>query len=367
MKGDLMLELVGQLLAIDRAVFVFINSTIANPVTDLIMPFLTADLHLKIFYGAGLILILVRGNRRLKWAILFSLLTLAVTDQLSSAVIKPLIARPRPCWNMQVHLLTGCGAGFSMPSSHAANLFGQAYFFRTVVPSWSKYLIPLAVMVGLSRVFVGVHYPGDVLIGASLGTLAGAGVGWIFVRALGKPVNEKIKSEGDKGMEVVIEAVMGDITEVDTEAIVNAANNHLWMGSGVAGAIKRKGGQEIEDDAVSKGPIEVGQAIESIAGKLPYKYIIHAAGMGQDLKTNESIIREVTKNSLLLADKLQLKSIAFPSIGTGVGGFSNDRCAKIMVGVAGELGHRLQHLRRVVFVLFGQEAFAAFRREIRKQ
>jgi len=161
-------------------------------------------------------------------------------------------------------------------------------------------------------------------------------------------------------MHIKIEVKQGDITQADTEAIVNAANNHLWMGSGVAGAIKSKGGIEIEKDAMSKGPIEVGQAVESIAGKLPYKYIIHAAGMGQDLRTDENIVHEVTINSLLLADRLGLKSIAFPAIGTGVGGFSVELCAQKMIGATRELSDKFKSLERVVFVLFDKASFKAF-------
>lgn len=167
-------------------------------------------------------------------------------------------------------------------------------------------------------------------------------------------------------MPIKIEVKQGDITEADTEAIVNAANNHLWMGSGVAGAIKSKGGIEIEKDAMSKGPIEVGQAVESIAGKLPYKYIIHAAGMGQDSYTDEKIVYEVTKNSLLLADKLGLKSIAFPAIGTGVGGFSVELCAKKMIGATRELSDEFKSLERVVFVLFDKASFEAFNSVLKK-
>ena len=153
-------------------------------------------------------------------------------------------------------------------------------------------------------------------------------------------------------MSVKIEVHQGDITEADTETIVNAANNHLWMGSGVAGAIKSKGGVEIEQDAVAKGPIEIGQAVESIAGKLPYKDIIHAAGMGQDLRTNGSIVSEVTKNSLLLADRLGLKSISFPAIGTGVGGFSVEECAEKMIEAAWELSDSFNSLDQIQFVLY---------------
>jgi len=161
-------------------------------------------------------------------------------------------------------------------------------------------------------------------------------------------------------MSVRIEVVRGDITESDTEAIVNAANNHLWMGSGVAGAIKSKGGVEIEHDAVAKGSIEIGQAVESIAGKLPFTYVIHAAGMGQDLKTNSVIVYEVTKNSLLLADRLKLQSVAFPAIGTGVGGFPIEDCAEKMIGAVHELSDSFEYLKRVVFVLFDSESFGVF-------
>ncbi len=164
-------------------------------------------------------------------------------------------------------------------------------------------------------------------------------------------------------MPVKIAIVQGDITEADSEAIANAANNHLWMGSGVAGAIKRKGGIEIEKDAMSKGPIKVGQAVESTAGRLPYKYIIHAAGMGQDLQTDENIVYEVTKNSLLLADKLKLKSIAFPAIGTGVGGLSIETCAEKMIKAVHDISDKFQSLEQVQFVLFDKEAYEAFKRQ----
>ncbi len=165
-------------------------------------------------------------------------------------------------------------------------------------------------------------------------------------------------------MPIKIEVKQGDITQADTEAIVNAANNHLWMGSGVAGAIKSKGGIEIEKDVMSKGPIDIGQAVESTAGKLPFKYIIHAAGMGQDSYTDENIVHEVTKNSLLLADKLGLKSIAFPAIGTGVGGFSVELCAQKMIGATRELSDQFKSLERVVFVLFDKASFDTFEKEL---
>jgi len=128
-----------------------------------------------------------------------------------------------------------------------------------------------------------------------------------------------------------IKLIQGDITDQEVDAIVNAANNHLWMGAGVAGAIKRKGGNQIEDEAMKKGPIPIDEAIVTSAGKLKAKYVIHAAVMGQDLITNEEYIKNATLNSLKRAEELKIKSIAFPAFGTGVGGFPLDRCAQIML------------------------------------
>ena len=162
-------------------------------------------------------------------------------------------------------------------------------------------------------------------------------------------------------MPVKIEVVQGDITEADTEAIVNAANNYLWMGSGVAGAIKAKGGREIEKDAMSRGPIAVGEAVASTAGKLPYKYVIHAAGMGQDLRTDENIVFRVTRNAILLAEKLKLKSIAFPAIGTGVGGLAIDECAEVMLKAVDDLKDKFKSLELVLFVLFDKSGYETFR------
>ena len=152
----------------------------------------------------------------------------------------------------------------------------------------------------------------------------------------------------------IIEVVQGDITDSHTDAIVNAANNHLWMGSGVAGAIKRKGGMEIEKEAVSKGPIPVGEAAITGGGKLPAKYVIHAAAMGQDLVTDSDKIANATTNSLLRAEELEIQSIAFPALGTGVGGFSVSKAAEIMLK---ETLNKIKSgtiLKKVVFVLFDE-------------
>lgn len=164
-----------------------------------------------------------------------------------------------------------------------------------------------------------------------------------------------------------IEVVKSDIADQDTEAIVNAANNHLWMGAGVAGAIKKRGGVEIEREAVSQGPVDVGEAILTSGGKLKAKYVIHAAAMGQDLQTDIDKIRMATHNSLVLADKYQIASISFPALGTGVGGFSIFHCAKIMITETVEFLMNAKHLKHVRFVLFDQQSFDAFHQELELQ
>ncbi|RKY86583.1 hypothetical protein DRQ09_06010 [candidate division KSB1 bacterium] len=163
-----------------------------------------------------------------------------------------------------------------------------------------------------------------------------------------------------------IEIVKGDITEQETDAIVNAANNHFWMGAGVAGAIKRKGGDEIEKEAVSKGPVEVGCAVITGAGKLKSKYVIHAAGMGQNLRTDKDKVRKATLSSLELAEKHNLSSISFPSIGTGVGGLSPYQCAPVMLNEAIEFLQIAKNLKKVVFVLFDETNFDAFKKELER-
>jgi len=155
-----------------------------------------------------------------------------------------------------------------------------------------------------------------------------------------------------------LEVVDGDITQLAVDAIANAANNHLWMGAGVAGAIKRAGGEEIEREAVAKGPIEVGSAVATGAGRLPARHVVHGAVMGQDLRTDARLIAQTTRSCLAVADEVGAESIALPAFGTGVGGFPLGECARIMVAAARE--HEPRSLRRVVFAVFGDEAREAF-------
>jgi O-acetyl-ADP-ribose deacetylase len=155
-----------------------------------------------------------------------------------------------------------------------------------------------------------------------------------------------------------LEVLDGDITALEVDAIANAANNHLWMGSGVAGAIKRAGGEEIEREAVSLGPIEVGEAFATGAGRLAARWVIHGAVMGQDLRTDAELVRRTTESCLRVADELGARSLALPAFGTGVGGFPLDECARIMVDTV--RAYELSSLERVVFAVFGTEARSAF-------
>lgn len=164
-----------------------------------------------------------------------------------------------------------------------------------------------------------------------------------------------------------VEVYKGDITQFELDALVNAANNRLWMGGGVAGAIKRAGGGEIETEAVGKGPIAIGEAIVTGAGRLKASYIIHAAVMGPDLRTDAEKIRRAAENSLKRADGLGIKSLAFPALGTGVGGFPLDECARIMMGQVFKHSAGKTGLERVVFVLYDELAYQAFKQELERQ
>jgi O-acetyl-ADP-ribose deacetylase (regulator of RNase III) len=155
-----------------------------------------------------------------------------------------------------------------------------------------------------------------------------------------------------------IEVVEGDIAALDVDAVANAANDHLWMGAGVAGALKRAGGEEIEREATAKGPIAVGEAVATGAGRLAARWVIHGAVMGQDLRTNADLVERTTQSVLRVADDLGAESLALPAFGTGVGGFPLDECARLMVRAVRE--HEPRTLRRVVFAVFGDGPRRAF-------
>ena len=156
-----------------------------------------------------------------------------------------------------------------------------------------------------------------------------------------------------------LSVVNGDITALEVDAIANAANNALWMGAGVAGAIKRAGGEEIEREAVRSGPIEIGDAVATTAGRLPANWVIHGAVMGQDLRTDANLVRRTTESCLRVADELGARSLALPAFGTGVGGFPLEECAEIMVSAA--RAFESTSLERVIFAVFGDDSARAFR------
>lgn len=159
-----------------------------------------------------------------------------------------------------------------------------------------------------------------------------------------------------------IELVEGDIAALEVDAVANAANNALWMGAGVAGALKRAGGEEIEREAVALGPIEVGDAVATGAGRLPARWVIHGAVMGQNLRTDAELVARTTRRCLEVADGLGARSLALPAFGTGVGGFPLDECARIMVEAVE--AYEPESLERVLFAVFGKEALTAFERAL---
>jgi O-acetyl-ADP-ribose deacetylase (regulator of RNase III) len=152
-----------------------------------------------------------------------------------------------------------------------------------------------------------------------------------------------------------------DIAAVEADAVANAANDRLWMGAGVAGALKRAGGVEIEQEAMARGPIELGSAVATTAGRLRARWVIHGAVMGQDLRTNADLVRRTTRACLELADDLGSRSLALPAFGTGVGGFPLGECARIMIEEARSFESR--SLELVIFAVFGAAAYEAFSSE----
>jgi O-acetyl-ADP-ribose deacetylase (regulator of RNase III) len=152
----------------------------------------------------------------------------------------------------------------------------------------------------------------------------------------------------------------GDLTEMETDAIVNAANNDLLLGGGVAGAIRRKGGEEIQRECNEIGSIPIGYAAITTGGKLKAKHVIHAASMQLGRNTTAEALRHSTEHSLRIAGERGLKTIAFPAIGTGVAGFPMKECAEIMLREAVRHLETGSSLEKIYFVLFDHEATQAF-------
>jgi O-acetyl-ADP-ribose deacetylase (regulator of RNase III) len=165
----------------------------------------------------------------------------------------------------------------------------------------------------------------------------------------------------------ILELVEGDITELDTDAIVNAANSLLIMGGGVAGAIKRKGGPKIQEECYKIGGTFVGGAVITTGGNLKAKHVIHAVGPRMGEGDEDEKLKNATLNSLKLADKHNLGSIAFPAISAGIFGFPIDRCAEIMLSTTIDYLKSQTGLKRVVFCLFGRESYDVFEKQLKRE
>jgi len=155
-----------------------------------------------------------------------------------------------------------------------------------------------------------------------------------------------------------LEVMAADVTQLEVDAIANAANTMLRHGGGVAGAISRAGGPEVQRESDSKAPIGLGEAVETTAGAMPARWVIHAATMELGGPTSAEIIEQATRSTLAKAEELGARSLALVAFGTGVGGFPIDEAAGIMVGAAREHSGELE---RIVFTVHGEEAERAFR------
>jgi O-acetyl-ADP-ribose deacetylase len=157
-----------------------------------------------------------------------------------------------------------------------------------------------------------------------------------------------------------IEIVQGDLTDMNTDAIVNAANNDLKLGGGVAGAIRRKGGSQIQAECDAIGTIPLGGAAITSGGKLKARHVIHAASMELGGRTSALTLRSSTAHSLRIAAQQSLKTVAFPAVGTGIAGFPLRECAEIMLREAFRHLEGETTVEKIYFVLYDDEALATF-------
>jgi O-acetyl-ADP-ribose deacetylase len=155
-----------------------------------------------------------------------------------------------------------------------------------------------------------------------------------------------------------LEVIAGDVTTLDVDAIANAANTQLAHGGGVAGAISRAGGPDIQRESNERAPIGLGEAVETSAGEMPCRWVIHAATMELGGPTSADIIERATRSTLAKAEELDARSLALVAFGTGVGGFPLEEAARVMVGVAREHSGDLE---RIIFAVHGEDAERAFR------
>jgi O-acetyl-ADP-ribose deacetylase (regulator of RNase III) len=165
----------------------------------------------------------------------------------------------------------------------------------------------------------------------------------------------------------VLELLEGDITEMQTEAIVNAANARLILGGGVAGAIRRKGGPKIQEQCSKIGGTFVGGAVKTTGGNLKAKFVIHAVGPQMGEGNEDEKLKNATLNSLILADENNIKSISFPAISAGIFGFPIERCAKIMLRTTIDYLKGQTGLEKVIFCLFGQDSYEVFEKQLKQE
>lgn len=170
------------------------------------------------------------------------------------------------------------------------------------------------------------------------------------------------KAKREPGIASKIILMQGDLTEMETDAIVNAANNDLQHGGGVAGAIRRKGGPVIQEESNAIGTIPVGSAAITSGGKLKARYVIHAASMELGGRTDARALRGSTVHSLRIANDKGLKTIAFPAVGTGIAEFPMEECAEIMLREVVDHLKRGSSIEKVYFVLFDPAALETFDR-----
>ncbi|HKQ85427.1 MAG TPA: macro domain-containing protein [Candidatus Acidoferrales bacterium] len=157
-----------------------------------------------------------------------------------------------------------------------------------------------------------------------------------------------------------IEILQGDLTEMDVDAVVNAANNDLKLGGGVAGAISRKGGPAIQKECDAIGTIPLGGAAITAGGELKARHVIHAASMELGGRTTALTLRSSTAHALRIAAQNELKTIAFPAVGTGIAAFPMKECAEIMLNEAKRHLEGKTSVQKIYFVLFDEQALGAF-------
>ena len=160
--------------------------------------------------------------------------------------------------------------------------------------------------------------------------------------------------------------IQGDITQVNADAIVYAANSQLVLGGGVAGAIRREGGPSIQEECNQIGGTHVGGAVITGAGRLPAQYVIHAVGPRMGEGNENEKLESATRNSLELADKHQLKSLVFPAISTGIFGYPREQCAKVMLSTVAEYLKNPTALNEVLFCLYDEETLEIFHDYLQK-